>query len=436
MVRTRVTGHDGLSPVPAVRAARGRGRGRVHGRGIGVTRTAVRAAPTDPPIAPVQDQVPIVDAPVGPAQEPAMPFVIPVSSVHVSMPVGNTIMVDRVYRLCVMIIRGLETRVDLLLLSMVDFDVILGDDWLSLCHAILDCHAEMVTLAMLGLLRIEWRDLSGMPPDRDIDFGIDLVPGTQPISFPPHEEHIEHLRVVLQQLRKEKLYAKFLKCEFWLSSVAFLGHMVSSEGIQVFSSIASPLTKLIQKGAPFKWSDECEASFQKLKTALTTTPALVLPLASGSYTIYCDSSWIDIGCVLMQEDRVIAYASRFSQSVSKVGYSEPSRVLACVVSRSSLFYHIRECQYDDPHLLFLMDRVQHGDARDVTIGVDGYISDPSNVLDFSTFQLDGDLTYDVEPVAILGRQVRKLRSKDITSVKMQWIGQPMEDATWETEREM
>jgi len=70
------------------------------------------------------------------------------------------------------------------------------------------------------------------------------------------------------------------------------------------------LTKLTQKGVIFRWSDEYEESFQKLKTALTTTPVLVLPSASGSYTMYCDASRINIGCVLMQEGRVIAYALR------------------------------------------------------------------------------------------------------------------------------
>lgn len=65
-----------------------------------------------------------------------------------------------------------------------------------------------------------------------------------------------------------------------------------------------------------------------------------------------------------------------------------------------------------------------------------YIGDPSHVLDFSTVQLDGDLTYDVEPVAFLGCQVQKLRSKDIALMKVQWKGLPMEEATWETEREM
>jgi len=101
------------------------------------------------------------------------------------------------------------------------------------------------------------------------------------------------LRIVLQRLREEKLYDKFSKYEFWLSSVVFLGHVVSSEGIKVdpkkieavqswprpssaieirsflglagyyrrFSSIAVTLTRLTPKGASFRWSDECEESF-------------------------------------------------------------------------------------------------------------------------------------------------------------------------------
>ncbi|XP_070001766.1 uncharacterized mitochondrial protein AtMg00860-like [Nicotiana sylvestris] len=143
-------------------------------------------------------------------------------------------------------------------------------------------------------------DLSDMPPNGDIDFYIDLASGTQPISILPYffiddiliysrirEQHEQHLRVALKTLRDSQLYAKFLKCEFWLSSVAFLGHVVSAGGIQVdlkeievvknwrrpmsaieiqsflglegyyrqfvegFSSIAAPMTRLTQKGAQF-----------------------------------------------------------------------------------------------------------------------------------------------------------------------------------------
>ncbi|XP_070049759.1 uncharacterized protein [Nicotiana tomentosiformis] len=79
-----------------------------------------------------------------------------VASVCVSTPVGNTIIVDRVYLSCVVTIGSLETRVDILLLRMVDFDVILGMDWLSPCHVVLDYHTKNVKLAMTGLPRVRW----------------------------------------------------------------------------------------------------------------------------------------------------------------------------------------------------------------------------------------------------------------------------------------
>ena len=127
------------------------------------------------------------------------------------------------------------------------------------------------------------------------------------------EEHASHLRVVLQILKDRQIFAKFSKCEFWLQSVAFLGHIVSSEGIRLdsqkievvkqwpiptsatdirsflgladyyrrfvegFSSIASSLTRLTQKMVKFQWSDDCEKSFTELKTRLTTAPVLTLP---------------------------------------------------------------------------------------------------------------------------------------------------------------
>ncbi|XP_070041158.1 uncharacterized protein [Nicotiana tomentosiformis] len=76
---------------------------------------------------------------------------------YVSTPVGDSIIIDHVYRSCLVVIGGYETIVDILLLNMVDFDVILGMEWLSLYHAILDCHAKTVTLAMPGFSRLEWR---------------------------------------------------------------------------------------------------------------------------------------------------------------------------------------------------------------------------------------------------------------------------------------
>ncbi|XP_070039251.1 uncharacterized protein [Nicotiana tomentosiformis] len=129
------------------------------------------------------------------------------------------------------------------------------------------------------------------------------------------EEHGQHLRVVLQTLREQKLYDKFSKFEFWLDSVAFLGYVVSVMGIKVdpkkSEAVQTPLTRLTQKGSPFCWSDDCEASFQKLKIALTISPVLVLPSGSGMYVVYCDASRVGLGCVLMQERRVLKQPESF-----------------------------------------------------------------------------------------------------------------------------
>nr|GFB58470.1 retrotransposon protein, putative, Ty3-gypsy subclass [Tanacetum cinerariifolium] len=160
------------------------------------------------------------------------------------------------------------------------------------------------------------------------------------------EEHEDHLRTVLQILRQEKLYAKFSKCEFWLSSVEFLGHFVSAEGITMdpekveaitkwprptsvtevhsflglagyyrrfvegFSCLALPLTKLMRKGEKFVWNEEREKSFEELKQRLVSAPVLTLPSGSGGFQIYSDAFKKGLGCVLMQHGKVIAYASR------------------------------------------------------------------------------------------------------------------------------
>ncbi|XP_070046544.1 uncharacterized protein [Nicotiana tomentosiformis] len=90
--------------------------------------------------------------------------------VYVSTPVGDSINVDRVYRSCVVTFCGYETRTDLPLLDMVDFKVILGMDWLSLYHSILDCHAKTITLVMHEFPRLEWRGSSVRTSSRVISF--------------------------------------------------------------------------------------------------------------------------------------------------------------------------------------------------------------------------------------------------------------------------
>ncbi|XP_049410603.1 uncharacterized mitochondrial protein AtMg00860-like [Solanum stenotomum] len=155
-------------------------------------------------------------------------------------------------------------------------------------------------------------------------------------------EHTDHLRIVLQILKDRELFAKFSKCEFWLRSVAFLGH-ISGKDIEVdpkkmdavkswlrtlspsdirsfldlvgyyrrfvkgFSSIASPLTTLTQKKVKFIWSNECEKSFQELKDRLTSAPVLNLPEGTYGFVVYFYASRIGLGCFLIKNGKVIAY---------------------------------------------------------------------------------------------------------------------------------
>ena len=187
-------------------------------------------------------------------------------------------------------------------------------------------------------------------------------------------EHVEHLRIALEILRKEKLYAKFSKCEFWMKEVQFLGHIVSKEGIRVdpakieaimdwkrpetpteirsflglagyyrrlvkdFSKLAMPLTQLTKKAQKFEWTEKCEESFQELKQRLVTAPVLTLPDNQGNFEIFSDASLKGLGCVLMQHGKVIAYASR-QLKPHELKYPTHDLELAAIVFALKIWRH-------------------------------------------------------------------------------------------------
>jgi hypothetical protein len=158
------------------------------------------------------------------------------------------------------------------------------------------------------------------------------------------EEHEEHLRVMLQWLLGHQLYVKFSKCEFWINELPFLGHVITPEGIMVdpskvkdvlnwkppksahqvwsflglagyywrfipnFSKIAKSITELLKKDNKYVWSADYDEAFLTLKL-LTTSLVLVQPDITKPFDDYCDSSSTGLGCVLMQEGRVISYST-------------------------------------------------------------------------------------------------------------------------------
>ncbi|GJX02933.1 putative reverse transcriptase domain-containing protein [Tanacetum coccineum] len=213
-------------------------------------------------------------------------------------------------------------------------------------------------------------DLPGLPPTRQVEFQIDLVPGAAPYK----KEHKEHLKQILELLKKEELYAKFSKCEFWIPKVQFLGHVIDSEGIHVdpakieaikdwtspkspteirqflglagyyrrfiegFSKIAKPMTKLTQKKVKFVWGDKQEAAFQLLKQKLCSAPILALPEGSEDFIAYCDASKKGLGASFSDYDCDIRYhpgkANVVADALSRKEREPPLRVRALVMTIS------------------------------------------------------------------------------------------------------
>ncbi|GJR56090.1 reverse transcriptase domain-containing protein [Tanacetum coccineum] len=158
------------------------------------------------------------------------------------------------------------------------------------------------------------------------------------------EEHVEHLRLVLELLKKEKLYAQFSKCEFWLKEVQFLGHVINGLAgyyrrfIENFSKIAKSLTILTQKCKTFYWGEEQEFAFQTLKDKLCNAPVLALPDGPEDFVIYYDTSGLGLDCVLMQRGKVIAYASRQLKIHGK-NYTTHDLELGAVVFALKIWRH-------------------------------------------------------------------------------------------------
>ncbi|GJX47422.1 putative reverse transcriptase domain-containing protein [Tanacetum coccineum] len=392
------------------------------------------------------------------------------TSYEVELVDGKVVSTNTVLRSCTLVLLNHVFKIDLLSTRLGSFDVIVGMDWLSYHQAVIDCYEKIVRIPLPNgeILEVQGEgqkrilDHLRLPPVREIEFRIDLIPGASPVVKSPYrlapsemlelelnkltiknryplpriddlfdqlqgaccfskidlrsgyhqlrvreedipktafrtryghfeftvmpfgltnapaifmdlmnrvckpyldkfvivfiddiliyskseEEHEVHLKTILDLLKKEKLYAKFSKCEFWLQEVQFLGHVVNRDGIHVdpskvesvknwktpessteirsflglagyyrrfienFSKIAKPLTLLTQKNKTYVWGDKQDEAFRILKEKLCNAPVLALPDGPDDFVVYCDASKQGFGCVLMQRGRVIAYALR------------------------------------------------------------------------------------------------------------------------------
>nr|GEW34951.1 putative reverse transcriptase domain-containing protein [Tanacetum cinerariifolium] len=149
------------------------------------------------------------------------------------------------------------------------------------------------------------------------------------------EELVEQLKLILELLKKEELYAKFSKCKFWLSKVQFLGHMIDSEGIHV-----DP-TKIesIKDWASPKTPTEIRRSFiSAVEADLCSAPILALPEGSENFVVYYDASHKGLGAVLMQKEKVIAYVSR-QLKIHEKNYTTHDLELVAVVFALKMWRH-------------------------------------------------------------------------------------------------
>ncbi|GJR44913.1 putative reverse transcriptase domain-containing protein [Tanacetum coccineum] len=153
------------------------------------------------------------------------------------------------------------------------------------------------------------------------------------------EEHANHLRIILELLKKEKLYAKFYKCDFWMSIVQFLRHLIDSPGLHVDpAKIESSLTELTQKNKKYIWGEDQESAFQLLKQKLCEALILTLPEGNDDFVVYCDASHQGLGAVLMQREKVIAYASR-KLKPNEENYTTHDLKLGAVVFALKIWRH-------------------------------------------------------------------------------------------------
>ncbi|XP_073133602.1 uncharacterized protein [Henckelia pumila] len=303
-----------------------------------------------------------------------------VTSYDVTLPSGEILTTSSVLNGVELELQGNLIRADLVVLPMSGFDLILGMDWLSVNGASIDfwrrsvsvnpsgrdsfiffaaqssgasyvisyvrakkllrkgCQGFLASLVVAAdepssksiaeveivceFLDVFSDDVVGIPPAREfvIVFIDDILIYSRSL-----EEHRHHLQTALQTLREQKLFAKFSKCEFWLEQVAFLGHIVSKEGIAVdpskveavqnweipknaseirsFLGLAVPLTSLTKKNAKYVWSQESQRSFDQLKEALNSAPVLAMPMDHEEFVVYTDASKMGLGAVLMQNGK-------------------------------------------------------------------------------------------------------------------------------------
>nr|GEW48223.1 putative reverse transcriptase domain-containing protein [Tanacetum cinerariifolium] len=302
---------------------------------------------------------------------------------------GRIIGLNTIMRDCTLNFLNHPFNIDLLPIELGSFDVIIGMDWLSRYSTVIACADKLMRIPFGN----EILTVRGEGSNERNESRLNIISCSKAQEFmskgchvflanitstkdedklkgkqleDDEKEHKEHLRQILKLLKKEELYAKFSECEFWIPKVQFLGHVIDNQGIHVdpakiesvkdcaspkspmeirqflglagyyrrfiegFSKISKPITKLTQKKVKFEWGDKQDAAFQLLKQKLCSAPILALPEGSEYFIVYYNALIKGLGAVLMQREKVIAYAS-CQLKIHEVNYTTHDLELGAVV---------------------------------------------------------------------------------------------------------
>nr|GEX51288.1 putative reverse transcriptase domain-containing protein [Tanacetum cinerariifolium] len=307
------------------------------------------------------------------------------TSYEVEFADGKIVSTNNVLKGCTLNLINHSFPIDLMVIELGSFDVVIGIDWLIKNDVAILCgekkaniplknKALIIEAQVTGMVSKEKRiedvpvirdflevfpeDLPRLSPPRQVEFRIDLVPGATLVARAPYRLAPSELKELSEQLKElsEKGHvidssgihidpAKIEAIKSWAASTTptevrqFLGLAgYYRRFIKEFSLIAKPLTKLTQKNKPFVWGNNEEESFQTLKRKLCSAPILSLPEGSEDFVVYCDASLKGFGVVLMQREKVIAYASRQLRN-NEENYTTHDLELGAVVVALRLWRH-------------------------------------------------------------------------------------------------
>ncbi|GJX93807.1 reverse transcriptase domain-containing protein [Tanacetum coccineum] len=215
----------------------------------------------------------------------------------IKMADGNLVSTNTVIKSCTLTLLNQPFKIDLMPIKLGSFNV----------SIVMEKKSDEKRLEDIPVVKefsdVFPKDLPGLPPVRQVEFQIDLIPRAAPLARTPYR-----LAPSEMQELSNKLYAKFSKCDFWIRIVQFLGHLIDSQGLHVDPAKIEAVKNWTSPTTPTEVRQFLGLAGYYRR--FIEAPILALPEGNDDFVVYCDASLQGLGAVLMQREKVIAYASR------------------------------------------------------------------------------------------------------------------------------